>query len=111
MDRTELFKLMGELKLFGMKAAFDEIMSTAIKRRHEPQHIIGDLLKAEIAEKEARSIKYRLTIAKFPLAKDLGDFVFEGTPVNEALVRDLASGSFLTQQRNTVLVGGTALAS
>ena len=28
MERTQLFDLMGELKLFGMKAAFDEIMAT-----------------------------------------------------------------------------------
>jgi hypothetical protein len=36
-----------------MKAAFDEIMATAVKRQHEPQRIIGDLLNAEISEKQA----------------------------------------------------------
>ena len=36
MERTQLFDLMGELKLYGMKAAFDEIMATAVKRQHEP---------------------------------------------------------------------------
>ena len=77
MERSQLFDLMGELKLYGMKAAFDEIMTTAIKRQHEPQRIIGDLLNAEISEKKARSIKYLLTIAKLPLAKDLADFQFE----------------------------------
>src|ERR1700751_762437 len=107
MERTQLFDLMGELKLYGMKAAFDEIMATAVKRQHEPQRIIGDLLAAEISEKQVRSIKYQLTIAKLPLAKDLDDFQFEGTPINETLVRDLARGGFLAQQRNAVLVGGT----
>lgn len=107
MERTELFDLMGELKLYGMKAAFDEIMATAVKRQHEPQRIVGDLLKAEISEKQARSIKYQLTIAKLPLAKDLADFEFEGTPINETLVNDLAGGAFLAQQRNVVLIGGT----
>src|SRR5206468_12513273 len=67
MERSQLFDLMGELQLYGMKAAFDEIMTTAIKRQHEPQRIIGDLLTAEISEKQARSIKYQLTIAKLPL--------------------------------------------
>jgi hypothetical protein len=76
MERTQLFDLMGELKLYGMKAAFDEIMTTAVKRQHEPQRIVGDLLNAEISEKQARSIKYQLTIAKLPLAKDLDDFQF-----------------------------------
>ena len=107
MERTQVLDLMGELKLFGMKAAFDEILATAVKRQHEPQRIVGDLLKAEIREKQARSIKYQLTIAKLPLAKDLDDFQFEGTPINETLVRDLAGGGFIAQQRNVVLVGGT----
>jgi DNA replication protein DnaC len=107
MERTQLFDLMGELKLYGMKAAFDEIMATAIKRQHEPQRVVGDLLNAEINEKQARSIKYQLTIAKLPLAKDLDDFQFEGTPINQTLVNDLAGGGFIAQQRNAVLVGGT----
>jgi DNA replication protein DnaC len=107
MERSQLFDLMDELKLFGMKAAFDEIMATAVKRQHEPQRIIGDLLRAEINEKQARSIKYQLGIAKLPLAKDLDDFRFEGTPINNTLVSDLASGAFIAQQRNAVLIGGT----
>jgi hypothetical protein len=64
MERSELFDLMGELQLYRMKAAFDEIMTTAVKRQHEPQRIIGDLLTAEINEKETRSIKYQLTGAQ-----------------------------------------------
>jgi hypothetical protein len=50
---SQLFDLMGELKLYGMKAAFDEIMATAVKRQHEPQRIVGDLLTAEVNEKQA----------------------------------------------------------
>ena len=107
MERTQLFDLMGELKLYGMKAAFDEIMATAVKRQHEPQRVVGDLLTAEVSEKQARSIRYQLTIAKLPLAKDLDDFQFAGTPINETLVRDLAGADFLAQQRNAVLIGGT----
>ena len=63
---------MGELKLYGMKAAFDEIMATAVKRQHEPQQIVGDLLNAEINEKQARSIKHQLFVATyFPGGRDL----------------------------------------
>jgi len=98
---------MGQLKLYGMKAAYDEIIATAVKRQHDPQKIVGDLLQAEISEKQARSIKYQMTISKLPMAKEIDEFDFEGTPVNETLVRDLARGGFLEQQRNVVLVGGT----
>ena len=107
MERSEILTTMAELKLYGMKAAFDEIISTAVKRQHEPQRIVGDLLAAEITEKQARSIRYQITIAKLPLAKDIDDFSFDGTPINETLVRDLLDGNFLAHQRNVVLVGGT----
>ena len=39
--------------------------------------------------------------------KDIDDFAFDTTPINETLVRDLAGGGFLAHQRNVVLVGGT----
>ena len=107
MERSQILETMSGLKLFGMKAAYDEIIATAVKRQHEPQRIVGDLLSAEIAEKQARSIKYQMTIARLPLAKDLGDFAFDGTPINATLVHDLAGGEFLAHERNVVLVGGT----
>ena len=107
MERSEILAAMGQLKLFGMRAAFDEIVTTAIKRSHEPQRVVGDLLTAEMAEKHTRSIKYQMTLTKLPLAKDVEEFVFADTPVNETLVRDLAGGDFLAHQRNAVLIGGT----
>jgi len=82
-------------------------MATGIKRQHEPPKIVGDPLSAEIAEKQAHSIKYEFTVAKLPLAKDIDDFDFAGTPVNELLIRDLANGTFVADQRNAVLIGGT----
>jgi DNA replication protein DnaC len=107
MDRSDILELMAKLKLLGMRAAYDEVMATAIKRQYEPARIIGELLAAEIAEKQARSIKYQMTIAKLPLAKDLDGFTFAETPINESLVRSLAAGAFVAEQRNAVLVGGT----
>lgn len=107
MERHEILKLMGELSLAGMRHAYDDVMADGIKRQHPASVIVGNLLKAEIAEKQARSIKYQMTIAKLPLAKELADFAFVGTPINEGLVRDLAGGGFLASQRNVVLIGGT----
>src|SRR5213075_1217415 len=94
MERTDVLELMARLKLYGMRAAYDEVMATGIKRQHEPPKIVGDLLSAEIAEKQARSIKYQLTVAKLPLAKDIEDFDFDGTPVTRALIRNGSRGRF-----------------
>ncbi|WP_370571127.1 ATP-binding protein, partial [Phaeobacter sp. SYSU ZJ3003] len=107
MERSQVLDAMSQLKVYGMKAAYDETIATAVKRQHEPQQIIGDLLNAEISEKQARSIKYQMKMAKLPLTKEVDELSFEGTPVNEVLVRDLATGEFLAQQRNVVLIGGT----
>jgi DNA replication protein DnaC len=107
MERQDILEMMGKLQLVGMRAAFDEVLATGLKRKHAVQDILAELLKAEIAEKQARSIKYQLTIARLPLAKELAEFDFHGTPINESLVRELATGAFLDQQRNLVLVGGT----
>ena len=98
---------MGTLKLYGMRSAYDAVMAAGIKRQHEPPRIVGDLLQSEIAEKRARSIRYQMTIAKLPLAKDIEQFDFSGTPINEGLVKDLATGAFVANQRNVVLIGGT----
>ena len=107
MERTFILELMGTLKLYGMRSACNEVMASAIKRRHEPPRILGDLQQAEIVEKQTRSIPYQMTVAKLPLAKDIDQFNFSGTPINEGLVRKLATGGLVADQRNVVLIGGT----
>ena len=108
MERHEVLEMMSALELSGMRAAFDEIVAHGLERRHPVQQIIGELLTAEIADKKARSIKYQMTIAKLPMAKELSDFDFSATPVNEALVRELTTGAFLESKRNVVLVAEPA---
>ncbi len=62
MERHEVLAMMTTLKLAGMRAAYDDILADGLKRRHPVQQIFGALLRAEIADKTARSIKYRATI-------------------------------------------------
>ena len=107
MERSEILDLMMALGLSGMRAAYDEIVTVGIKRKHSVEQIIGALMKAEITAKQARSINYQMTLAKLPLAKELADMNFEGTPINAGLVAQLAAGTFLETKRNIVLVGGT----
>ena len=107
MERDEVLAMMTTLKLAGMRTAYDDILVDGLKRRHPVQKIIGALLKAEIADKTARSIKYQMASARLPAARELADFDFAASPVNEPLIRDLAGAGFLGARRNIVLVGGT----
>jgi len=107
MERHEIISLMRELKLAGMRAAYDDVMRDAVHHRRSAAEALGDLLRAELAEKTARSIRYQMSAARFPVMKSLAEFDFDAAPVNEALVRSIHEGGFLDQTRNGVFVGGT----
>jgi DNA replication protein DnaC len=107
MQRHEMMEAMRSLGLKGMASAFDEAVTTGLQRKRTAMEILTDLLRAEATHRHAASIRYRMTAAKLPAVKDLDAFVFDGTPINEGLVRSLHGGSFLSGRRNVVLVGGT----
>jgi DNA replication protein DnaC len=64
-------------------------------------------IRAERTYRQARSISYRIAAAKFPVLKDLDQFVFADTPVDGSQVRELATGAFLDARRNGIFIGGT----
>ena len=105
--RDRLMEAIGTLGLYGMKATFDEILAAGIKSRATPDKILCDLLEAELAERQVRSIRYRMSLAKFPVDKDLDRFDFMVSPVNEMQVRQLYDGNFISDHTNIIMVGGT----
>ncbi|MEO9120967.1 MAG: IS21-like element helper ATPase IstB [Solirubrobacteraceae bacterium] len=107
MQRHEMIDAMRGLGLKGMAGAFDEAVTAGIQRNRTAVEILTDLLRAEAAHRHAASIRYRMSAAKLPVIKDIDAFVFDGTPINEGVVRSLHAGSFLPGRRNVVLVGGT----
>ncbi|HEY8006888.1 MAG TPA: IS21-like element helper ATPase IstB [Methylocella sp.] len=107
MERHEILEAMSELKLYGMRASFDEVAGKGLARRDEIYPLIASLMRAERTHRQARSISYRIAGAKFPVLKDLDKFVFADTPVDEGQVRELATGTFLDAKRNAIFIGGT----
>lgn len=107
MQRHELIDKMRELKLFGMVGAFDETVTQGIRRKHTIHEILKNLCKAEAAERKARSIRYQMGIAKFPVLKDLDTFNFGNVPVEEMVINELYQGAFLSESRNVIFIGGT----
>ena len=105
--RERLMEAIGTLGLYGMKATFDEILAAGIKSRATPDKILCDLLEAEMAERKVRSIRYRMSLAKFPVEKALDCFNFTESPANEMQVRNLHEGNFIADYTNVIMVGGT----
>ena len=65
------------------------------------------LLQAETTERQARSLRYQLNAAKFPIHRDFVNFNWQESPLSQAHIEQLASAEFTAQAHNLILVGGT----
>lgn len=107
MLRNEIQDMMTRLKLRGMLSVFDEVITRGRKSSWATEKIIAELLKAEVAERYIRSIRYRMSQARFPVLKDLDNFDFEAATVDEQQIRSLYTGSFVEDRINLIFIGGT----
>ena len=80
------------LKMFGMAQAVGELAEQGGPAFEAAVPTMSQLLKAEMAEREVRSIAYHTKAARFPAYKDLASFDFAASEVNEATVRQLPPG-------------------
>lgn len=94
------------LKMYGMAQAVGELIEQGAPAFTSAIPILSQLLKAEMAEREVRSIAYQIKAARFPAYKDLAGFDFASSEVNEAMVRQLHAGTFIDGADNVVLIGG-----
>ena len=94
------------LKMYGMAHAVGDLIEQGAPAFDAAVPIVSQLLKAEMAEREVRSIAYQVKAARFPAYKDLAGFDFAVSEVNEALVRQLHRGEFVDGADNVVLIGG-----
>ena len=106
MLRHEVLQLMEKLKLRGMHSVYDEVLSNGRKKRSTPDKMILELLQAEAAERRMRSIRYRMGQARFPVLKDLDQFNFSESCVDEAQIRSLYQGDFLEDHTPTSSLSG-----
>lgn len=94
------------LKMYGMADAVSNLIEQGAPAFQASVPILSQLLKAEMTEREVRSIAYHIKAARFPAYKDLAGFDFTASEVNEALVRQLHRGDFTDSADNVVLIGG-----
>jgi DNA replication protein DnaC len=98
--------MLRSLKMFGMAQAVTDLIEQGAPAFETAVPILSQLLKAEMAEREVRSIAYHMKAARFPAYKDLSGFDFAASEVNEAIVRQLHRCEFLEGAHNVVLIGG-----
>lgn len=98
--------MLRSLRMYGMAQAVADLLEQGSPAFDAAVPILSQLLKAETAEREVRSVAYQIKTARFPTYKDLTGFDFASSEVNEALVRQLHRCEFLGNSDNIVLVGG-----
>jgi DNA replication protein DnaC len=102
-DVIDAFKALG---LHGMASAWPEVLGTARMKSLDHEAVLHQLIKAETAQREVRSMAYQMRVARFPSHRDLAGFDFVHAQLDEALVRQLHTLRFLESAHNVVLVGG-----
>ena len=105
--RTDVLAELKSLRLHGMAQAWTELEAQGDGMGLQTSRwLLEHLLRAEQVERHMRSVTHQLKSARFPLHRDLAGFDFEGSAVDESLVKQLADLSFTDQAHNVVLIGG-----
>jgi DNA replication protein DnaC len=90
-----------------MRSAYDEAFAVGQKRGDTAEKLLLTLLDAELTERSARSLRYRLGQARFPIQKELEHFDFTVSQVDEVRIRQLQVGDFIESRTNVIFVGGS----
>lgn len=104
---AELTQRLKALHLYGMAAELAEMGAERSRKPEAPEVWLQRLVEAETVDRHARSLRYQLHVAKFPVHRDLDSFQWPESPLPEQQVRQLATGAFMEEARNLILVGGT----
>lgn len=106
MNAEAMITTLKSLKLFGMASTIADMATQSAPAYQQALPILETLLKAEVAERDVRSINYQMKVAKFPAYRDLAGFDFQQSAADEALIRSLHRCEFLEDAQNIVFIGG-----
>ena len=98
----EIVSQLKNLKLHGMAQCWPELVAKALHSDIEPERLLHELIAAETAEREVKSLAYQMKAARFPAHRDLAGFDFTQSRVDETLIRRLHSTEF-TETAQVVL--------
>ena len=97
------------LNRLGLSVAAGQLDQAAQRAAAESwsySHFLGYLLEAELSERHRRTVELNLQFAKLPVVKRLDQYDYSAQPgLDRRLVEELATGRFLTEGRNVVLLG------
>lgn len=95
------------MHLYGMATIWSEWLAEEVRKPVQPDIFLEKLIEAEIVDRQVRSLKYQLKVARFPAHCDLAGFDWKEATVSRSQVVQLATAAFMETAHNIILVGGT----
>jgi DNA replication protein DnaC len=103
---ARVVETLSRLRLRYVAERLDAVLNDAA--RTEPTYLdfLDTVLRQEVDAKQRTRVAMGLKIAHFPAVKTLDEFEFKFQPsIDQRLVRELATGRFVTQAENVLLFG------
>jgi DNA replication protein DnaC len=97
--------LAGVLKAPRITEAATRLAEQARDANWTHEDYLAAVLEREVSARNASGAQLRIRAAGFPARKTLDDFDFDAQPAVRQQIAALASGAFLTEARNIVLLG------
>ena len=104
---TDSIQSLKAMQLHGMATALAELEAERPRIPPSPEVWLKRLIEAEQVDRQTRSLRYQLRVARFPMHRDFAGFDWKESSLHEAQVRQLATGAFMATAHNLILVGGT----
>lgn len=103
--------MLRSLKMYGMAQAVTGLIEQGAPAFDAGVPILSQLLKAEMAEREVRSIAYHMKAARFPAYKDISGYDFAASEINRSTKQPCANctdASSWTERRISCSSAGRA---
>lgn len=106
---TDMLAQLKALHLYGMAQAWSELQAEVPQRKQalSPEKTLSQLIKAEVADRQMRSLNYQMKVAKFPIHRDLVTFDWNEVSLPRQQIEQLSTAGFMDEAHNLILVGGT----
>lgn len=94
------------LRLYQVAAELPTRLEQAAKQEVSYAEFLDDLLTREVQAKSDKHLAMRLAMARLPFHKTLDAFDFKFQPsIDPKVIREVATGRYLTQAENVLLLG------
>ena len=111
LDTANVEQACRQLRLPTVAAQFERLAQEATKSNQTHVRYLGELLNAEVDERERHTIERRLKESRLPRFKTLEEFDFAAAPPIQAkLVHELSEGGYLKTAEPIIFIGDSGTA-